>query len=137
LTNTDLEVARRLSGEIAEYVRRRDKADAEEAVAKHARQQADEQRDRLWELMEASGVKTINHDLGRLTRTARLQAIVTDEETLGSYLQEEGLFDAMTKRVYRRANLNGLAADLMEEGRALPEGLDTLSIKGITYTRKK
>lgn len=129
------EIAVGLDGEIREYVRLRREAEKAEAASKDARQRADDQRDRLWDLLDAAGVKTINHELGRVTRTARLQAIVQDRESLDRWLLDNGLYEAMTKRDYRKANLNGLAAELLDDGKQLPDGLDTLSIRGIRFTR--
>jgi hypothetical protein len=127
----------KLDAELRDYVTMR--ADAEEAEkhAKTMRQKADEQRDRLWEIMEAAGVKTINHELGRMTRTVQQRAIVVDDDSLSHFLSEEGIYDAMTKRAWRQANLNELVKEAIEAGSQLPAGLDAIAIKGIRYTPTK
>jgi hypothetical protein len=131
------DLAVRLDGELREYVTLRRRAELAEEEAKGYRKQADEQRDRLWEIMEAAGVKTINHELGRMTRTAQNRAIVTDDDSLSHFLSEQGIYDAMTRRAWRQANLNELVNEMIEGGDPLPAGLDSLTIKGIRYTPKK
>lgn len=128
------DVSQKLDDELRTYVLKRRAAEELENEAAEARKEADEQRDRLWDIMEAAGVKTINHELGRMTRTVRQKAIVTDDESLSHYLTEEGIYDAMTKRAWRQANLNALASETIEEGEQLPPGLDAIAIKGIRYT---
>lgn len=131
------DLSQKLDAELREYVTLRRWAEALESQAKEARQKADEQRDRLWDIMEAAGVKTINHELGRMTRMTQLRAIVTDDDSLSHFLSEEGIYDAMTRRAWRQANLNSFVQETIEEGKPLPPGLDSLAIKGIRYTAKK
>ena len=131
------DVSVKLAHELREYVTLRRRAELAEEEAKAYRQEADEQRDRLWDIMEAAGLKTLNHELGRMSRMVRQKAIVTDDETLAHFLAEEGIYDAMTKRAWRQANLNALASETIENGDQLPPGLDSIAIKGIRYTPNK
>lgn len=130
------DLSEKLDAELRGYVRLRDDAERMEGEAKAARQKADEQRDRLWDIMEAAGVKTINHELGRMTRMVQMRAIVTDDDSLSHFLSEEGIYEAMTKRAWRQGNLNELVRETIEGGEPLPSGLDALTIKSIRYTRK-
>lgn len=132
-----MDLSQKLDDELRTYVERRRLAEEIEEKAKQARRAADEQRDRLWDIMEAAGVKTINHELGRMTRTVQQRAIVTDDDSLSHFLSEEGIYDAMTKRAWRQANLNELVRDAIESGEQLPAGLDAIAIKGIRYTATK
>ncbi len=133
----DADLASRFDAEVRLYVELRDVADDAEAAAKRVRQQADEQRDRLFDLLESAGVKTITHDLGRITRTVRTKALVQDPDILSQWLENEGLQQAFTKTVFRQANLNELAKEQIENGAELPPGLDSLAIRSITFTRAK
>lgn len=137
MTVKDTELSERIDQELRLYVNRRRHAEKMEDVAKAARKEADEQRDRLWEILEAAGIKTINHELGRMTRTVQQRAIVTDDDSLSHFLSEEGIYDAMTKRAWRQANLNELVKESLEQGTQLPEGLDALTVKGIRFTPSK
>jgi hypothetical protein len=87
--------------------------------------------------MEAAGLKTLKHELGSMTRIVQTKAIITDDDSLSHFLTEEGIYDAMTKRAWRQANLNELVREAIEAGEPLPDGLDALSIKQIRYTRAK
>ena len=131
------DLSAKLDEELRTYVQKRLHAEELEDQADQARKLADEQRDRLWDIMEAAGVKTINHELGRMTRMVRQKAIVLDDESLAHYLNEEGILDAMTVQKWRQANLNALAKETIESGGELPPGLDALAIKGIRYTPTK
>ena len=131
------EVSEKLDHELREYVRLRFDAEYMEGEAKAARQKADEQRDRLWDIMEAAGLKTLKHELGSMTRIVQTKAIITDDDSLSHFLTEEGIYDAMTKRAWRQANLNELVREAIENGDPLPEGLDALSLKQIRFTRAK
>lgn len=132
------DLSERIDTEIRRYVESRSHAEDMEDRAKQARKEADDQRDRLWDIMEAAGIKTFTHEsLGRLTRMVRQKALVTDDDSLSAYLHEEGIFDAMTKRAWRAANLNALVGEMIENGDPLPPGLDSLAIKGIRYTPKR
>lgn len=131
------DLAEKLDDELRSYVMLRRLAEDQEARAKEARRVADDQRDRLWEIMESAGVKTINHELGRMTRTVQQRAIVTDDDSLSHFLSDEGIYDAMTKKAWRQANLNQLVGEIIESGEQLPPGLDALTIKQIRYTAKK
>lgn len=130
-------LATRMNEELREYVRLRRHAEAVERQAKDAKRVADEQKERLWDFLEAAGVKTISHDLGRVTRTVRTVALVTDAEALTTSLEAAGVLDAFTKVDFRKAQLNEYAKESLEEGAPLPDGLDTLSIKQITFTPAK
>jgi aspartate/methionine/tyrosine aminotransferase len=131
------DLSERLDNELRAYVEMRASAEEAEAVAKRFKQAAEDQRNRLWEILEAAGIKTINHELGRITRTARVKAVITDDDALMEWLDSNGMVEAMTKRAFRQQNLNGLATDMIEEGESLPQGLDTITIRGITYTPSK
>jgi hypothetical protein len=131
------DLSERLDGELRRYVTLRRDAEAAEEVAKSRRKEADEQRDRLWDIMEAAGVKTINHELGRMTRMIQNRAIITDDDSLSHFLTDEGIYDAMTRRAWRQANLNSFVQETIEAGDPLPPGLESLAIKGIRYTSAK
>jgi hypothetical protein len=130
-------IAEMLQSEIRSYVGLRGEAEELERLAKEARQRADEQKMRVWDMLESSGVKTINHELGRITRSVRHIAIVEDREALAQWLDDKGLSEAFTKVDFRQAQLNGLVKEVLEEGGEFPEGVDTLAIKTITYTPKR
>ena len=131
------DVSEKLDHELREYVRLRFDAEYMENEAKAARQKADEQRDRLWDIMEAAGLKTLKHELGSMTRIVQTKAIITDDDSLSHFLTEEGIYDAMTKRAWRQANLNELVREAIENGEQLPAGLDALSLKQIRFTKAK
>jgi len=131
------DVSEKLDHELRQYVTLRRRAEESEDLAKADRQAADEQRDRLWDIMEAAGLKTLKHELGSMTRIVQTKAIITDDDSLSHFLTEEGIYDAMTKRAWRQANLNELVREAIEAGEPLPDGLDALSIKQIRYTRAK
>ncbi len=131
------DLSTQLDEELRLYVNLRRRAEDVEDQAKQARKRADEQRDRLWDIMEAAGVKTINHELGRMTRTVQQRAFVLDDDTLSHYLTDAGIYEAMTKRSWRQANLNELAREAIESGEQLPDGLDAVAIKSIRYTPNK
>lgn len=130
-------LAEQLDAELRQYVEQRRAYEEAEAHAKKLKAVSEEQKHRVWEMLEAAGVKTINHELGQITRMARLQVLVTDEEALGSWLADSGMLDAMTKRTFRQANLNDLVSERLEDGEELPPGTDTLTIRGIRYTPKR
>ena len=130
------DLSAKMDAELRQYVAMRQDAEEAEGRAKELRQIADEQRDRLWDIMEAAGIKTINHELGAMTRMTQLRAIVTDDDSLAHFLAEEGIYDAMTKKAWRQANLNAFVREAIEQGETLPPGLDTLAVKAIRYTRK-
>ena len=131
------DVSEKLDHELRQYVTLRRRAEESEDLAKADRQAADEQRDRLWDIMEAAGLKTLKHELGSMTRIVQTKAIITDDDSLSHFLTEEGIYDAMTKRAWRQANLNELVREAIENGEQLPAGLDALSLKQIRFTKAK
>jgi len=60
MTVKNEELSAKIDGELRMYVTLRVRAEEKEDAAKRARKEADEQRDRLWDIMEAAGVKTIS-----------------------------------------------------------------------------
>jgi hypothetical protein len=130
-----VEIAGPLNREIMRYVHLRDEYEATEATAKRAKKVYEEQRDRLWDMLESAGVKTINHDVGRITRTNRVIGTIQDRAALTEWLEDHGMLEAFTRTDFRQQQLNGLAKEAIETGDELPEGLDVLTTKTITFTR--
>lgn len=134
---SDEQVAARFDAEMREYVRRRQDAEEAEAEARQAKQALEEQKERIWDLLESAGMKTVNHELGRVTRSAIIKASVHDGEALARELDDLGLLDAFTKREFRKAELNAYVKEQIEQGQELPTGLDTYVERRITYTRPR
>lgn len=133
----DADLASRFDNEIRLYVQLRRNAEEVEDKAKKFRRQADEQRDRLFDLLESAGIKTISHEMGRITRTVRIKALIDDREALRTWLEDQGMLEAFTRQDFRQANLNELVKEKVEGGEELPSGTGTLAIKGITFTAKR
>lgn len=129
------DIAGPLNREIMQYVNLRDEYEFADAAAKNAKRKYEEQRDRLWELLESAGVKTINHEVGRITRSNRVIGTVTDKTALAEWLSDHGMLEAFTRTDFRQQQLNGLAKEAIETGEDLPEGLDVLTVKTISLTR--
>lgn len=130
-------VATSLDEYVRKYVQRRDDALEAEAEAKEAKRLLEEQRLELWEFLENAGIKTINHDLGRITRSAIIKATVSDREALARALDELGLLETFTRREFRRDVLNAFVREHIEGGDDLPEGIDSWVEKRITFTRMR
>jgi len=132
------DAATRFDQEIRAYVDARKKAETAEKLAKKMKQLADEQRDRLFDLLESAGMKTVNHEeLGTVTRTVRVVATVDDREALMDWLSGQGLLNAMTRVEFHKAALNDLVKERIEEGEPPPDGADSLSIRGIRFTPRR
>lgn len=132
--DTAEEVSALLNREIMAYHDARRRFEEADVVQKKQKKAYDAARDRLWDLLESAGVKTINHDVGRITRVNKVVGTVVDREALTEWLENHGLLEAFTRTDFRQAQLNGIAKEAIEEGDELPEGLDTLTLKQISYT---
>lgn len=124
-----------LDAEIKLYVQIRNNFQDVELVYKRLKNALEQQRDSLFNTMETQGFKTVNHDLGRFTRTEKLKCQVTDVKAARDALAEDGLLDEMTRTEWHKANLNRLVKDALEAGDELPAGLESITERGITYTR--
>lgn len=87
--------------------------------------------------MEAQGIKTVTHDLGRITRTEKLKAAIVDTQALRTSLAEEGLLDEMLRTEWAKAKLNKLVKERLESGEDIPEGMEPITERSITYTKPK
>lgn len=133
----DNALAARMNDEMRRYVLLRREAEEAERFAKDKKRESDEQRDRLWEFMEAAGLKTANHELGMITRIAQQKALINDKEALTAYLDDRGMYEAFTRTEFRQQQLNEFAKELIEEGEELPEGMDILTVRQLRFTPRK
>lgn len=117
-----------------QYRRNREKIDA---ILKAAKKREEEQRDRLIDTMESNNLKTVNHDLGRVTRVEKLKAAIVDTQALRESLAEEGLLSEMTRTEWAKANLNKLAKERLAVGENIPDGMEAITERSITYTPAK
>lgn len=124
-----------LDVEIKLYVQFRNNFEDVERIYKKLKERVDNQRDRLFDVMESQGFKTVNHDLGRFTRTESMRCQVTDVLAARQNLAEEGILDEMTRTEWAQANLNRYVKERLEAGEQPPEGLDIVTDRKITYTR--
>jgi hypothetical protein len=130
-------VAAAVDAEVREYVRLRDEHAEAAAEEKEAKARLEEQKQRLWEFLENSGVKTVSHELGRVTRIATIKASVSDKEAAARSLEELGLLEAFSYRELRRAALNEFVKERVEDGEELPDGLDAWIERQLRFTRAK
>lgn len=133
---TDGEAAS-LDLEIKLYVQLRNNREAVDKVLKALKQREEDQRNRLIDVMEAQNIKTVNHDLGRVTRVEKLKAAIVDTKALRESLAEEGLLQEMLRTEWAKANLNRLVKERLETGEQPPTGVEAVTERSITLTRPK
>lgn len=129
-------IAEAVDREVAHYVTARREYEAAEQQAKVLKKRFDEAKEQLWDFLESAGLKTVTHEVGRLTRQSRVQAVVKDHDELNDYLDMQGLRQAFTKTVYRNQELNALTREAIEEGENIP-GIEPLVVRQVTFTPKK
>lgn len=130
-------MAEAFDDEIRAYVLARMKCESAEAIAKAAKEELKKQEIDLVDFLEAAGVKTANHDLGRFTRTNRTIASVKDKEALSLWIEEAGLRNTLLDTRVKQKELNEVVKERLEEGDDVPDGVEPLTIRSITFTRKK
>lgn len=129
-------MAEAVNRQIQKYVKARRNHEDAERETKRLKKIMDAQSAELWDFLESAGLKTASHEVGRFTRTSRVQAAVQDEGLLREYLDDAGLTHAFTKTVLRNRELNALIKESIEEGQEIP-GVEPLVIKSITFTQQK
>src|SRR3954447_22024788 len=70
-----------------------------------------DQKERLWDILEANGLKTVNHDLGRFTRGMNTRGYVKNESELEAALEKHGLLKSARTQTWRQKVLNALAKE--------------------------
>lgn len=123
--------------QIRKYVTARIQKEAAEAKFSEAARIFKEAQDELYDFLEAAGTKTINHDLGRFTRTNRTIATVQDPELLAEWIDNHGLRNSLVATKIRQAELNAVVKELIAEGQDPPDGVEPLTLKGVTFSRAK
>lgn len=134
MSNEDI---RTLDTEARLYSEIREEVDRLSGMLDEAKKRLADQTSILFQMIEAHNMKTYPHDeLGRLTRTVRTIATVSNKPKLEEYLKEHGMYERFTKLQLRQAELNKLAKKIHDEGIEIP-GLDAFDIQGIRFTRKQ
>ena len=123
-----------LDAEIRRFVALRDRHKILSDLASTAKDELDDQKDRLFLMMEDQGIKTVNHDLGRITRTETVSGIVSDAKAAREYFAEASQLDEMTRTEWHKANLNRFVKTLIESGEELPPGVGSMTKTNITFT---
>ena len=127
-----------LGEEMQAYKQMREEFDQLDAIHKQKKKELREKTEFLFDYMEAEQEKTKTYDDGsRLTRVARKQLIIPDKEAAVRSLDELGMLDAFIRKDFAKGDLSKFVRELVEQGKDIPEGLDLMMVKQITYTKAK
>jgi len=74
-------------------------------------------------------------EFGVLRCKNRVEAKIVDFEAISAWLKENNMFDEIFKYTPRRARINELVKQYLEEGKQLPPGVDYTPIKTIGHTK--
>lgn len=113
--------------EVRMYVEAREHYEVLKKQEEDAKAVYEEQKTRLWDLLEANGLKTVNHDLGRFTRGMNTRGYVKNEPELIAALEKHGLLSGARTQTWRQKLLNSLAK----------EGLDGDDVPGLYIDNQK
>jgi hypothetical protein len=113
-----------LDNAVRDYAAKRVRYERLQAQADAAKAAMTEAQNNLWDLFEAEDVKTINHALGRFTRSAPMIAVIKDGEALMGELDMLGLRGTHTAIKFVQANINGLLRERVENGEDPPSGTE-------------
>lgn len=118
--------------EIRLYVECREMYELLKKQMEDAKSVYEDQKDRLWDVLEANGLKTVNHDKGRFTRGMNTRGYVKNEKELEEALEKHGLLNGARTLMWRQKLLNSLAKEGLD-GDDVP-GLYIDNMKRLTYT---
>lgn len=133
----------RLDTEARKLVDRRKANDTAQAEAKRTKKALVEQETAFYDLLEAENLPTATLDLGpeygrmQFGRRSTIYSRVIDAETAIEALKAAGRGEEMIKNDLRKAPLNEMVRDLLENGQPLPAGIDYSETKYVQVTRRK
>lgn len=132
-----------LNSEIIKLLEARERHDKARIEEEETKRQKKAQEALVHELLQDAGIKSHTIDLGpphgevRLVPQSRVSGTIFDEEIALEAFEAEGLTDELVKPGPRKAVLNELVRERLENGQALPAGVSFYTTDFVTVTRKK
>lgn len=136
LAGGDPGALKQLGTEIEEYAKLRAQRDELAAATKTANKRLEAQTLRVYDFLEAAGLKSANHRLGRVTRKITPYAKVVSDQALREDLDNRGILSRFRISGWRKGELNKLVKELRKAGEELT-GVTVWDKRGITWTPTK